>query len=309
MVIERLNCLPTWFSLNQHLPNHAPTNHQGHTRNIPTSLPTYLPRDHDHIAKTPHPPIHPHRVTQSAVQRTKMTYTKNYYTVLGLETGAFGTGGKMDGRMYTQGEIRSMYKKALFRAHPDRLGGRGREAGGADADGQAQAQGPVRDWQTQTQAQMYTRGEMGEMTEENRCTVDDVKEAYMVLGDEKRRREYDVWVEEGGWKVLSSYSHDNSYEGGDNAGMGMGMSWTQDFILGLEVLDLEDFKTNGEEEGTEAEGMVWTRPCRCGAEGGFRIEEEELERASGRGEKEVLVGCGGCSLWVRVGFEVEVEEG
>ena len=48
-----------------------------------------------------------------------------------------------------------------------------------------------------------------------------------------------------------------------------------------------------------------SRACRCGADKGFMILEEELEDAEGRGEKEVLVGCEGCSLWVRVGFDVE----
>lgn len=69
----------------------------------------------------------------------------------------------------------------------------------------------------------------------------------------------------------------------------------------------------GERDGTwdgdvEGEGeIIWTRACRCGAEQGFRIREAELEAAEGRGEREVLVGCEGCSLWVRVGFDVEVE--
>lgn len=53
---------------------------------------------------------------------------------------------------------------------------------------------------------------------------------------------------------------------------------------------------------------TWTRAChRCGADPGFSIEEEALEAAEERGEGEVLVGCGGCSLWVRVEFGV-VEE-
>jgi diphthamide biosynthesis protein 4 len=51
--------------------------------------------------------------------------------------------------------------------------------------------------------------------------------------------------------------------------------------------------------------MEWTRACRCGMEKGYTILEEELEDAEQRGEGEVLVGCEGCSLWVRVGFGVE----
>ena len=63
--------------------------------------------------------------------------------------------------------------------------------------------------------------------------------------------------------------------------------------------------TPGEEDVQTQTQMQWTRACRCGAEAGFRILESELEDAEGRGEKEVLVGCEGCSLWVRVGFDVE----
>lgn len=70
----------------------------------------------------------------------------------------------------------------------------------------------------------------------------------------------------------------------------------------------EPHLATNEEEGERESGageMQWTRSCRCGAEQGFRILESELEEAEGRGESEVLVGCEGCSLWVRVGFDVE----
>jgi diphthamide biosynthesis protein 4 len=129
-------------------------------------------------------------------------------------------------------------------------------------------------------------------------TVDDVKEALAVLSDEGTRREYDRW--------LAQNRDATSAQGctGDKRG--------EDFILGLELLDLSDFEVIEASEastptssGTAEEHLEWTRACRCGAEKGFRILEEELEAASTRGEKEVLVGCEGCSLWVRVGFDVE----
>ncbi|KAF2645994.1 hypothetical protein P280DRAFT_443043 [Massarina eburnea CBS 473.64] len=121
-------------------------------------------------------------------------------------------------------------------------------------------------------------------------TVDDVKEAFGVLSDATQRVEYDGWI----------------------AGRGV-EEGREGFLLGLEVLDLSDFVA-GEDEGSDAEvggngatgpQVEWTRSCRCGNEKGFRITEKELEDAEGRGEKEVLVGCEGCSLWVRVGFDVE----
>jgi diphthamide biosynthesis protein 4 len=129
-------------------------------------------------------------------------------------------------------------------------------------------------------------------------TVDDVKEALAVLSDTQRRREYDRWLAQ----------NRDALSGQGNTGDKRG----EDFILGLELLDLSDFDMTEASEastptssGTAEESVEWSRPCRCGAEKGFRILEAELEAASTRGEKEVLVGCEGCSLWVRVAFDVE----
>ena len=164
-------------------------------------------------------------------------------------------------------DIRRAYKLALLAAHPDKQTGQARST----------------------------------------HTVDEVKEAYAVLVDKDKRKSYDA-------RVLR-----NGGVGGGNVGVGTGGAnmVSQEFLAGLEGLDLSDFcvldpgfeftQTDGgggeAEERGEAEGqMEWTRACRCGDENGFKILEEELEDAEQRGEGEVLVGCGGCSLWVRVGF-------
>ncbi|KAI5811464.1 hypothetical protein DFH27DRAFT_520880 [Peziza echinospora] len=48
-----------------------------------------------------------------------------------------------------------------------------------------------------------------------------------------------------------------------------------------------------------------TRSCRCGEEEGFVVLDHELAESVGPdGKGEVVVGCAGCSLWVRVGFGV-----
>ncbi|KAF2405618.1 hypothetical protein EJ06DRAFT_552974 [Trichodelitschia bisporula] len=52
----------------------------------------------------------------------------------------------------------------------------------------------------------------------------------------------------------------------------------------------------------DEEGRVYSYPCRCGV-GGYEVREAWLETAAGEGVFEVLVGCGGCSLWRRVEFE------
>lgn len=64
----------------------------------------------------------------------------------------------------------------------------------------------------------------------------------------------------------------------------------------LETLDLDDMLYD---ERTAS----WAKVCRCGNTRAYEVSEEDLEIASSDGESEVLVGCGGCSLFVRIVFE------
>jgi len=64
----------------------------------------------------------------------------------------------------------------------------------------------------------------------------------------------------------------------------------------LETLDLDDMNYDGEHAS-------WAKTCRCGNTKAYEVSEEDLEIASSDGGREVLVGCGGCSLFVRVVFE------
>jgi diphthamide biosynthesis protein 4 len=134
-------------------------------------------------------------------------------------------------------------------------------------------------------------------------TVDDVKEAYSVLSDTKQAAQYHEWILRNPSAIASS---------GQQQQAGSGVS--SDFVLGLELLDLSDFDVldpgfefDGEGEVGGEKQVEWTRACRCGDDKGFRILEEELVEVQDEGGNggEVLVGCGGCSLWVRVGFGVE----
>lgn len=65
---------------------------------------------------------------------------------------------------------------------------------------------------------------------------------------------------------------------------------------GMETVDLEDLKFI---EVSEA----WTKPCRCGSDPAFVVTEAELEKNVDYGE--LIVGCKGCSLWLKVLFSVE----
>ncbi|USP79909.1 Diphthamide biosynthesis protein 4 [Curvularia clavata] len=131
-------------------------------------------------------------------------------------------------------------------------------------------------------------------------TIDDIKEAYTTLADPRTRAEYETWF----------LHHRDTLPTSSSVAAVERDKAENDFILGLEVLDLSEFectstKSTQAQQADEEERMQWTRACRCGAEKGFLILEEELEDAEARGEKEVLVGCEGCSLWIRVGFDVE----
>ena len=68
---------------------------------------------------------------------------------------------------------------------------------------------------------------------------------------------------------------------------------------GLETVDLDDL--DYDEEG----GGAWYRGCRCGSVRGFRVTEEDLEKEVENGD--VVVGCVGCSLWLRVTFQAATD--
>jgi len=220
-----------------------------------------------------------------------MAYTKNYYHILQLPAP-----GWTSKQQITPAELRRAYKLALLAAHPDKVSAVAATTATTNA--------------TKTKTKPA-------------YTVDDVKEAYTTLANATSKSEYDNWfLRHGDGLITTTAGKERGSERSE-------VQLSSDFVLGLELLDLGDFEMweggdvdtaistgmaspgQREEEGVGGgaggEGQTtWTRGCRCGADRGFSILEEELEDAEERGEKEVLVGCVGCSLWVRVGFEVEV---
>ena len=121
-------------------------------------------------------------------------------------------------------------------------------------------------------------------------SVDAITAAYRVLGSAEARRTFER-------ELLA--------RGAVGGGGGGEAGWDADAGLhvGLEVVDLDDLAW--EEESGEG---VWWRSCRCGEERGFVVREQQLVREEEAGGRELLVGCVGCSLWLRVGFGV-VDEG
>lgn len=98
------------------------------------------------------------------------------------------------------------------------------------------------------------------------------------------------------YKILSTPALKTPYDIGLRTSRSEASNADKIFHTGLESVDLDDLVFD------EA-GEVWTRACRCGDERGFVVGEEELERNAEDGE--LITGCRGCSLWLRVLFGVE----
>jgi diphthamide biosynthesis protein 4 len=111
---------------------------------------------------------------------------------------------------------------------------------------------------------------------ESDITVDTIALAYHTLSDPKRRAEYDLELRNG-----------DSIRLDPSRGV--------ETCTGLDIVDLGDLTCD--ETGN------WTRDCRCGSQPAFVLTELELETNSHLGE--VVVGCKGCSLWLKVLYSEE----
>ncbi|KXS94888.1 hypothetical protein AC578_1672 [Pseudocercospora eumusae] len=106
-------------------------------------------------------------------------------------------------------------------------------------------------------------------------SIDDIAEAYRVLRDAKLKLEYDRQL---------------------NIRKGPGNDAEDTRHTGMETVDLGDLDFSEKSE-------QWTRYCRCGSEPAFVVTEAELEKNIEFGE--LITGCKGCSLWLKVLFSVE----
>ncbi|KAF2785728.1 hypothetical protein K505DRAFT_330823 [Melanomma pulvis-pyrius CBS 109.77] len=259
-----------------------------------------------------------------------MGYSKNYYAILGLNAPLL-----LSQHISAQ-ELKTAYKKAIFEAHPDKVARR-------DAEGKKEDLA-VKQHEGQRKNLVHDGYESSATSPSlpPSSTVDDVKDAFAVLSSPAEKPHYDAWLAARYSEGLLRYGSANlewqaafakgvlpssfQYQTSASTANANAADATE-FLAGLEVLDLSDFdivELTPRDVGlaTSAAGSPpasvfemgervweekaeWRRPCRCGSEMGFRILERELDEAERRGLKEVVVGCWGCSLSVRVAFDVE----
>nr|POE51508.1 diphthamide biosynthesis protein 4 [Quercus suber] len=107
-------------------------------------------------------------------------------------------------------------------------------------------------------------------------TVDEITLAYKTIADPVLRAKYDRIL----FPSLSQRDHAPD---------------VRTHHTGLETVDLDSLDFDDQTQ-------VWSRSCRCGDTKGFLLTERELETHVDEGE--IVVGCKGCSLWLKVLFSV-----
>ncbi|KAF4338358.1 diphthamide biosynthesis 4 [Fusarium beomiforme] len=108
-------------------------------------------------------------------------------------------------------------------------------------------------------------------------TVDQITTALNILSNPSSRAAYDATLR----VSRQNENRDGSYQ------------------TGVETIDLDDLAFDEDQE-------CWYRSCRCGNEHSYEFREADLEEVSDEGE--LVVGCLGCSLWLRVHFAVMEDE-
>ena len=200
---------------------------------------------------------------------TRTAHAVDFYEVLSLSF----TGSSST--VLSKQQIKIAYHKALLQHHPDKAGAVAREIrlGGSTNSTSASTPNPF-----------FARSDGN--SSRQLYTIDQITTAYKTLSDPVLRSEYDRSLRLDRVKVAEREKT------GDV------------FHTGLEIVDLEDLDC---EEAEGGDGDCWYRGCRCGDERGFLVNEEDLERETEHGE--IIIGCRGCSLWLKILFAVEADEG
>jgi diphthamide biosynthesis protein 4 len=198
---------------------------------------------------------------------TTINKTPNYYTTLNLSARKYDP-------TLTPAEVKAAYKRALLQHHPDKKS-----------------------------SSTSTPPQSTKPNKNKNITIDSIALAYKILSSPALKAEYDLALQ------TSRRSHNNNSNNNNNPNSNLDFSDSDEeeesdkvFRTGLETVDLDDLDFV-EESSSGKEEETWTRSCRCGDDGGFVVTEKELEANAEDGE--VIVGCRGCSLWLRVLFGVE----
>ncbi|KAH8676049.1 hypothetical protein BX600DRAFT_432581 [Xylariales sp. PMI_506] len=187
--------------------------------------------------------------------------------------------------------VRQAYRRALLKHHPDK--NQQAKAQNAPADPSEAGEGSRRQ---QEQQEHYT--------------VDQITEAYTVLSDSRRRREYvrslqmqqTTTIRSSNTSSPSSSRQQQNHSQRTSTSASASASHTQHFSFqtGVETVDLDDLDW-------DSRAQVYYRSCRCGSARGYCFRELDLEEVGGD-DGELMVQCTGCSLWLRVLFEEAEEE-
>ncbi|EGX50437.1 hypothetical protein AOL_s00076g201 [Orbilia oligospora ATCC 24927] len=209
--------------------------------------------------------------------------TQTHYTILSIPQSLPPT------HKNYQSLLKKSYHRTLLRCHPDKL-----------LTGTSSIAGQTKQKQNVGEEEEEEDGNDGGEIH----TVDQINTAYKTLSSPTLRQEYDLFLR-------SSVSNGTN---GGAGGRGRG-----GYKTGLDVIDLDDMVYHLPEEEEEAEGSQggrFTKSCRCGAEEGYVLTEEDMDDVekevqqqqqginNGTKARSMIIGCLGCSLWVQVDWVV-----
>ena len=165
--------------------------------------------------------------------------------------------------------VKKAYHKALLRWHPDKA---------------------LSTHVSQHQEEASSTENLNSRVEDGspRYTLDEIITAYNTLSTERGRREYE---REYRLRLAGPTAATTA------AMMREHIRSIWNAYVPMDVVDLDDFDY-------EEDSGKFYRGCRCGKEEGYVLWERDLEEIE---TGEVQVGCVGCSLWLRVQFEVVAE--
>lgn len=116
-------------------------------------------------------------------------------------------------------------------------------------------------------------------------TIDQITQAYRILSDPASRSSFDRQLQLNTNPITFKKNCVTSVSIPDVAS---------------EMVDLDDLNYDDHQR-------LWFRECRCGQTKGYVVTESHLEHGAADGE--AIVGCAGCSLWLRILFATVEDEG